>query len=260
MIRSGLVSISFRGLPARDVAALAAGAGLWGVEWGGDVHVPHGDTARAREARALTLDLGLAVSSYGSYYRAGEDGPGNPAFSDVLRSAVALGAPVIRVWAGCKGSGEADEDDWRAVIADSRRIAGLAAGEGIRVAFEFHGGTLTDRAHTAARLLRAAGHPNLFTYWQPPVGLRPDRAGRGLMRVTPWLAHVHVFYWQPGTRRRPLAEGEKRWRQYLSILHGVPGDRYALLEFVKDDDPGQLRRDAATLRAWLEDLNKEEEP
>ena len=29
-------------------------------------------------------------------------------------------------------------------------------------------------------------------------------------------------------------------------------DRWAFLEYVRDDDPGQLAADAATLRTWLD--------
>jgi len=64
------------------------------IEWGGDVHVPTGDLAGAREVAARCGDAGIAVEAYGSYFRAsGEFGP-------VLETAVALGAPRVRVRAG----------------------------------------------------------------------------------------------------------------------------------------------------------------
>src|SRR6187549_164575 len=94
----GLVSVTFRQLPPREIVDLARRAELGGIEWGGDVHVPAGDAGRAREVRAMTEDAGLSIVAYGSYYRAGEED--EAAFAPVLDSACALGAPAIRIWAG----------------------------------------------------------------------------------------------------------------------------------------------------------------
>lgn len=54
MLLPGLVSITFRKLSPGEIVELVATAGLVGIEWGGDVHVPHGDFARAAEVRKLT--------------------------------------------------------------------------------------------------------------------------------------------------------------------------------------------------------------
>ena len=75
MIQGGLVSASFRALAPGEIVDLVAQAGLAGIEWGGDVHVPHGDVACAREVYRRTVDAGLTVCSYGSYYRAGTGEP-----------------------------------------------------------------------------------------------------------------------------------------------------------------------------------------
>jgi len=145
-------------------------AGLAGIEWGGDLHVPHGDLARAREVAAMTREADLAVVAYGSYYEVGESEAAGLSFVRVLATALALGAPLIRVWAGKRGSAEADGAYRRRVVEESRRIAGEAAGAGIKVAFEFHGGTLTDTVDSAAELLAATAEAGLRCYWQPLVG------------------------------------------------------------------------------------------
>jgi sugar phosphate isomerase/epimerase len=136
------------------------------------------------------------------------------------------------------------------VAEDARQIAALAAQEGIRVACEFHGGTLTDTAESARHLLEMAGHPNLRTYWQPPVGMAPETACGGLRLVLPWLENVHVFHWRDH-ERLPLTDGAAAWADYFRILRSVPGRHGALLEFVKDDAPASCLADAATLRTWL---------
>ena len=41
-MRPGLVSVTFRALPADEVLRLMLRSGLGCIEWGGDVHVPPG--------------------------------------------------------------------------------------------------------------------------------------------------------------------------------------------------------------------------
>lgn len=105
--RPGLVSISFRDLSPERLIQEVVDAGLQGLEWGGDVHVPHGDTSTAEQVGIRTREAGLEVVAYGSYYRLGETRD-NPEFEAVLESACALKAPTIRVWAGRQASADAD--------------------------------------------------------------------------------------------------------------------------------------------------------
>lgn len=255
MIYGGLVSVTFRKLTPVDIVALVRQAGLRGIEWGGDIHVPHGDLPKAREVRELTHEAGLEVTAYGSYYRVASSEDNGLPFSQVLETAIELGAPVIRVWAGTAGSAAADEESrWR-VVMDLRRIADLAAKAGVRVATEFHGGTLTDTNESTNRLLLEVDHPNLFTYWQPLTGMSDETCLQALDQLAPRLSHLHVFHWNTPQDRRPLAEGEARWRKFLSAALKAPGDRGAMLEFVCDEAPENFLRDAATLKQWLEETN-----
>ena len=68
-INAGLVSITFRDLSPEEVVQVAVENGLEGIEWGGDVHVPHGNLAVAKKVARQTAEGGLKVASYGSYYR-----------------------------------------------------------------------------------------------------------------------------------------------------------------------------------------------
>jgi len=233
----GLVSVTFRQLSTVDVIALAAAHGMRAVEWGGDVHVPVGAHAVAREVAARCADAGLAVEAYGSYYRADGDG-----FDDVLATALSLGATRIRVWAGRAGS--AVEPDRAAVVADLARVAALAAGEGVELAVEYHANTLTDMLPSALALFEAV--PALRAYWQPPIGSSLDDALAAVPALSPVAAHV--FTWDPNGERLPLAAGANLWQPVLAAL---PATSYALLEFVRNDDPAAFAADAATLRDWL---------
>lgn len=254
IIYPGLVSITFRQLSPSAIIELVTQAQLTGIEWGGDIHVPHGDVATARAVRQQTVDAGLQVVAYGSYYRVShaETGP----FDAVLAAAVALGAPTIRVWAGRQGSDVADEAAWQAVIEDSRRIADLAAGAGVRIAYEFHGNTLTDTIEAARTLLERVDHPNMGSYWQPPRYSAVEANLAGIEAVAPWLAHVHVFQWhRVSAEREPLVTGQTDWQQYLGKIAQIEGERFALLEFVQNDDPAAFLRDAEILRKWIANLS-----
>jgi sugar phosphate isomerase/epimerase len=249
--RPGLASVTFRQLPALEIIRLGSRAGIEGIEWGGDVHVPPGRLDLAREVRMATEQAGLEVAAYGSYYRAGS---GEEAFGPVLETAVELGAPMIRIWAGAKGSAETSAEGRREVAGDLRRICDLAAKANRLVTCEWHGGTLTDTAASANDLLEAAAHPALRTYWQPRT--RGERAAglREMDVALPLLGGLHVFHWHLQTAERlPLAEGEGGWLAYLNKAANAPGSGplFASIEFVRGGNPAQFLDDAETLRSWL---------
>ncbi len=248
-MQAGLVSVTFRALTWQQTLDLASQAQLAAIEWGGDIHVPHGDVDRARQVGAATRRAGLKVAAYGSYYRLGQD---TPRFCDVLTTALALGAPAIRVWAGSRPSSQCDAAQWAMLTEDARRITAQAMAEGIQVVFEYHRNTLTDTAESCDRLLHAV--PEAQSYWQPPVDMPDDGCLAGLQRLGLRLAGVHTFSWS-GVERLPLSARESGWLRFLTQAQrqGAP---WALLEFVRDDCPRQLLEDARTLKRWLAQLEK----
>src|SRR4051812_44609031 len=141
MFTPGLVTVSFRPLSPREIVDLARECGLTALEWGGDVHVPPGAVARAKEVAAMTADAGLQTVCYGSYVRLGEDDPST--FQPVIDAAVALGAPAIRVWAGRKSPKDADAGYRRSVTDATLAFADLAAAASLLIAYEHHVDTLT---------------------------------------------------------------------------------------------------------------------
>ena len=253
--RTGLVSISFRNIPATDLPALVAGAGLAGIEWGSDVHAPPRlDGAESPEAaqerlRALaraTRAAGVAVTSYGTYFRLGATPDAE--FPAYLEAARALGAPLVRVWAGTHGFAQMAREERDAVLRSARDASARAADAGVSLCTECHPGTATDCPEGAAFLLDGA--PALSTYWQPnqyhDIGWNLDY----LRLVAPRAKLAHVFHWTvaPGgpVVRHPLAEGAAEWRRYLAEL---PPSAPLMLEFMPDDSPASLPREAAALRA-----------
>ena len=239
----GVVSATFRDRPAEDVIRLAVENGLEAVEWSENAHVLPGDPHGAKALGRATEAAGLRGAAYGSYYRLGEYEDAEAVFERSLFSAVALGAPVMRVWAGVKPSAEAD-GAYRARLArEAAGIAGMAARHGVKVAFEWHKNTLTDTNESAMALLAEAGHDNLYCLWQPTVALSPAQRVEGIRLLGSRMINMHVYSWPDG-KRGPLNAAE--WKLYLDAAD-CGGSHYALLEFVRDNTPEQFASDAAVL-------------
>jgi len=251
MIRPGLVSITFRSLSPKHIIELAARAHLEGIEWGSDVHVPPGHPALARELAKMTKEAGLATAAYGSYYRVGNE----PAdlFPRIIEAALTLETKIIRVWPGHMGSDQADAAARFRVTEDALRISAQAAAAGLKLACEWHGGTLTDTAPSAQILFADVDHPAFGAYWQPHRFMPVEECLVDMNAAKPHLLGLHVFHWDVHTgERRPLSDGESAWREYLAAAApALPEGSFALLEFVKDDNPAQLLTDAQTLRNLL---------
>jgi len=251
MIYGGLVSVTFRQLCCEEIVELVSEAKLAGIEWGGDIHVPHGDVARAKEVGRMTRAAGLQVAAYGSYFNGAE----GATFEQVLDSAAALEAPTIRIWAGTTGSADTSDADRAALVAEARQAAELAQAAGMTLSYEWHSHTLTDTNESAVRLMEEIGHENVRFFWQPALGKEEEYCMAGLGMIIDKLTNVHVYNWQAGPDGRPvrheLAGGEEQWRRYLEVVNGTGRDHFALLEFVRENSPDQFREDAATLRRWL---------
>lgn len=264
MIPGGLVSITFRQLEPEAIVDLVKQSGLTHIEWGGDVHCPHGDVKIARKVGELTREAGLTPAIYGSYYRTAAEKKQGPAFAEAVDSAQALGAAAIRVWAGDIASQHSDEAHHQRVVADAQRIADRAADAGLEVIFEYHGGTLTDTHSGAVQLLHDIDRPNVRSGWQPVPTRSHEQNLAELSDLIERdiLGSVHVFQWTAGEKgivRHPLREGENPWSDYLRLLAEAklrsptqPLDPPALIEFVADNETDQFLDDAKALQRWLQ--------
>ncbi|HUX59347.1 MAG TPA: TIM barrel protein [Bacteroidales bacterium] len=248
MIIPGLTSVTFRNRTPQEVVRMALKAGLMGIEWGGDIHVPVGDVNQAAKVFGLTRNSGLQVSAYGSYYTVGKSSDDGIRFDDVLQTAEALNAPVIRIWAGENGSGESTQKYRRMVLDETLKIADEAGRSGIGLAFEFHENTLNDSYEACCELLTDLNHPVVNTFWQPVHGAGPDINGAGIDLILPWIVGVHIFHWWPKAEiRLPLRHGEGDWKEYLYRLSGLSRKIFGNLEFIKDNSQEQFFNDASTL-------------
>ncbi|HBC88368.1 MAG TPA: sugar phosphate isomerase/epimerase [Lentisphaeria bacterium] len=251
MIRTGIASVSFRALKADEIICLSQKAGLDGIEWGGDIHVPHGNIVVAEKVKEMSRDAGLECPSYGSYYRAGElVKEKKVSFDAVLDSALALGARTIRIWAGVQSSESSDDVYYSIVSDDINKVSAASSRHNISISLEYHGKTLTDSVASADKLFTMLD-PAVRTYWQPLSHLSELEWATGLEKALPRLSNLHVYSWEPldgKNIRHPLRHGAENWKTFLGTASELPGERYAHLEFFKDDSPDQFLEDAATLK------------
>ncbi len=253
-------TVTLRSYTPEEIISILSDNRIDAVEWGGDVHVPPGDLQTAASVKSLCDKAGITCTSLGSYYQCDEGGQGEGPFRfnlgapAILDSAKALGVPAIRVWAGRMGSASASLD-YREVVARCLAVFCDQANDlGMTVHLEFHPNTLTDTVDSTLALIEAVAKDNLYSYWQPRHGVDVKGNLADIAALGDHLSHVHVFHWllqDDGTtiERRPLIQGKERWKSYFSALENLPGERYAMIEFVKDDDLAQLAEDLDVLRS-----------
>ena len=234
-------------------------AGAEGIEWGADVHAPPGGGPTIAALAARSRDAGLEVVSYGSYLgMAPPDGDDDAAVDAVLATASALGSPMVRIWTEFGVTPASSHAERRRVTERTAALVDRIADAGLLAALEFHPSTLTETAASATALLDEVRRPDLRTHWQPDPALAPSAALDELARVTPHLAHLHVFAWgsEGIDDRHALAAGEPLWAPALALADRdgapLPGPRYALCEYVRGDDPEQFVDDVRVLRRWLD--------
>ncbi len=209
-MKKGLCSVTFRTKTVAKIISLSAKQGLDCIEWGGDIHVPCGKTARAEKVGAATVKAGLGVYSYGSYFRCDD----LDKFERTSDTAYALGAKIIRVWAGTKDAEKCSEEDFLRLTETLRRCCDFAQKRGQTVACEFHGGTYNNGRENALRLIKSVDRKNFKTYWQPIYWKKfvsdEERVRDNIdtiVALSPYIACVHAYQMR-GRKRLSLASGK----------------------------------------------------
>ena len=237
---AGITSVTFRDKKIEEIAQLAKSNGLLAIEWGGDIHVPNKESAIV--ARKTTENLGLHVSSYGSYYCLGQ----NQDFDKILDCAKVLNAPIIRVWAGNKSPNAISEKEYEQVVFDCRAICEKAGKVNIKIGLECHHDTLTENRLSAVDFMSAVGNDNLYFYWQPNQFISFEENLLSAKDLSYKTIALHVFNWDKDNKY-PLAEGKEKWRAYLNVFREKNIDLPILLEFMYDGKVEGLPNEARAL-------------
>lgn len=245
MFIAGLTSVSFRKESIKTIVEKSKESGLSAVEWGGDIHVTN--VNEAKTARENTLEKGLRVSSYGTYYSLGQ----NQKFDYLLKVASDLSAPIMRVWAGNKSPKDVSETEYIKMVEDARSICEKASKENIKVGLECHNNSITENRKSAMKFMNDVNHENLYFYWQPNQFLSMDENLASASDLCERTIVVHVFNWE-GNNRYPLKDGIDKWKEYIKIFKGSKREIPLLLEFMHDDKLESLYETSQTLLEIIE--------
>lgn len=243
MNKTGLVSVSFRQHSPEEIVKAVKEAGLHYIEWGSDVHVPESDLENAKLVSKITEDAGLEVSSYGTYYRLGQ----NMDIVPYLEVAKILKTDVLRIWAGVGGSAEVSAENRAKMVEEAKYISQKASEYGLKIQFEYHRGTLTDTVESALDLVKTVDEPNCGLYWQPQYTRGFEQNLEELDLVLPYVEIVHIFYWDENDNRLFLNQGIEEIKEYTKKA----GNKIYLLEFVPDNNIEYLKQEAQSLREVL---------
>ena len=255
MLNSGLVSITFRQLTPAQIIDLVKKSGLNCIEWGGDIHAPHGDLKIARSLRQQCADANILLPTYGSYYRTNSNATENPAIHAVLDSAAELGVEQVRIWAGNEGTAQMTAKRRNEIVDRLRQDSEIATTYGLQLSLEYHANTLTDSDESVKQLMTELAKSQIKFYWQPAVGKNIQYHLDSLATVSSKLAHIHAFSWQrtaTGVTRLPLETAANDWQLIIDQAAKIPGTHAVMLEFVKDDSIEQFMSDAKFLRKMLQ--------
>ena len=243
----GLVSVSFRAHEPREILQACQRAGLSVIEWGSDVHAPCTDTARLAEIAAWQAEYGITCSSYGTYCKLGKTPPAE--LENYIAAAKILGTDILRLWCGTKSGAEMSEGEKRALVAECKQAAEIAARQNVTLCMECHRKTFTERCEDAVWLMQAVDSPHFKMYWQPFQWQTVRENVQNAIAIAPFSTHVHVFNWK-GEEKLPLGEAISQWRAYLAAF-STP--RTLLLEFMPNGTLDELTAEAAALEKITEE-------
>lgn len=144
--------------------------------------------------------------------------------------AVAIGAPVIRVFAGNQNRKQAPEDEFAWVVDGIKASCDYAGSRGVFLAIENHG-YLTKTADDVLRIVKAVDHEwfgvNLDT------GNFESDPYESMARVTPHAINVQV----KAAVRTSQGKEEADFGRIVQILRHANYRGYLALEYEEEEDP-----------------------
>ncbi len=255
----GLCSICFHESPLVEVLDLAKKTGFDGVEiWGEEPHTLYPfDKKKIENISQMVKERGLSISMFGSYIS-----PSMKNFKEKAKESLkithTLGAPLMRVWAGNKGSKEADKENWKVCIEGFKWLSQEAKKYNITLAIEMHEGTLADLGKSALNLIEKVGEDNLKANFQVNFTLQKDDPMERLKLVSPYIVNCHLQNFKnfqkdknSFTERSLLKEGIVNYKEIISFLKGKDFKGYLEVEFEKDPKEENLKKDYEFLKELL---------
>ncbi len=239
----GICSVSFRKHTPEEVIKAVADAGLDCIEWGSDIHAPFDNEERLNKIAELQEKYNIKCHSYGTYFHLMDDSLELlPAY---INAAKILGASVLRLWCGTKGSNQYSDDEKKELICECKKAAQLAEENGVILCMENHPGSFTDTAESSLELIEKVNSPHFKMYWQTNVKGDVELALKEAKLLSPHTINIHVAWWLD-SKHLPLSDGALVWEKYLREFKG---EKCLLLEFMHDGKIESLPIEAQSLKA-----------
>lgn len=269
-MKVSICTISFRHqlTSLKEIATFARANGFDGIElWG--VHARNLAKTPLLNAEWLATQ-GLSVPMVSDYLPTDEDERLVRARAARLcEHAIRWGAPLIRTFAGARGSLDVAANERGAIVDRLRAICEVAEAHGLRLAVETHPRTLADCLASTRRLAEEVDHAAFAINFDAlHVWEGGDDVVAAHRALKPWIRHHHfknvrgradlgVFdpanvYAANGRREgmTPLFSGALDYAPLLEELAGDPTVQ-ASLEWFGDDVFETLARDRLDLQARL---------
>lgn len=253
MIKTGVTTVTFRKLPFGEVLKLLRRTDIDGVEWGVCAeHFSVEDKAALCAIKEFCAEQQLEVFSLATYC----DLSNAEEFAGLVAAAEAIGAPVMRVWAGKTCRSGISDGEYAAICARARELCGCAKEKNVRIGLEFHPNTLTNTAAEAIEFLKDVASDNLYLYWQPNEYLTHEENLNELKMVLPYLCgNIHVHNYHVEERAfYPLCDMQSQLTDYVRILQQTGREYHLIIEFVRDHRPEHFVQDALFLRELVKGI------
>jgi hypothetical protein len=239
---------------------LALDAGLEGVEWAAEAHLPPGDRAAAEALMMDTLLSRLSIISYAALYRITAGTEHGLGFDAILETASALQSPILRLFVGSAPLAHTDPASRGLLVEEIRRLGDRAAERGITICLSFGRGTFLETYEGARDLLSLLDHPFVRLAWEPLPGTKTEEAtaaAQGFVGTTSLLLARKA---DRLGRSGPLAEDSEAWSQRLDAFRAgetAPKmNRFVLLGRIGEENEERLKEDASFLAAMAKEKNQ----
>jgi sugar phosphate isomerase/epimerase len=198
-----------------------------------------------REVRKMLADSPVELAGLGSAFEYQATDPGVvrkniEGTKEYVRLAHDLGAPGVKVRPNGLPRGADPDDTFRQIGRALHEVGEDAAGFGVEIRLEVHGG-VTQELPNLARIIAHANHPNVFVCWNSnPTDVKDGSVRENLRLVARKVREVHL---------RDLTDEDYPWRELFALLADSEYDGYTLAEIPESSDPERVLRYFRSL--WL---------
>jgi sugar phosphate isomerase/epimerase len=159
---------------------------------------------------------------------------------EYVRLAHDLGCPGVKVRPNGVPRGADLDTTLRQIGRALHEVGEYAAGYGVEIRVEVHGGT-TQLVPNLAKIIRYADHPNVFVCWNSnPTDVVNGSVRETFALVGPKIREVHL---------RDLTDEQYPWPELFALLARQNFEGYTLAEIAESSDPERVLRYFRVL--WL---------